>query len=542
MQDWLATFLREVRRSWAYRWFAFNIAVGVTLLGAAAALVLPDIYTSRAQVYVNTETLLKPLLKGIAVELDAGQQVTVFQRTLLNTPNLVRVLRELDFDLEARSPAAIEGAVADLRSRLGVEGVGKELFSITFDDIDPTRAQTVVKALLAIFIDSNLGQSRVDMEEARTFVEGQIENYARELRQKESEIAEFRVRNADFLGQGSFASRLEAARKAQAEAQALYDEARLTRDQIKEQLERTDPFGPASELPPRIVLSDNTIITAIDRINTLRSQLEALRIRYTDQHPDVIATRRELESLLNQYATTGEEAATGGRLPVGGPLEDQPAGPDGGDPRAPNPAYEELKVRLLESETTILATERLKVRADRNVEQLESLSGSAPAVEAELSDLTRDYDVLKRNYEELLKRREAARLSQAVDVTTDSVEFRVIEPPTLPAAPSGPARSLYIFLGVFAGVVGGAGAAYLRASARNALVGAKEVQDVLALPVLGLVSRNEGVLGRVGRSADLVALATGFAGLIIGALLLATIAPAFEPVRRAIYVFIDSLF
>jgi polysaccharide chain length determinant protein (PEP-CTERM system associated) len=554
VESWFNLVTAEIRRSWPFRWFAFYAAVILTGLAAFIAVVVPDQYVSRAQVYVNTETLLKPLLKGIAVDLDAAQQISVFQRTLLSDPNVEKVIRDIDMDLDINSPTGRERAMEVLRDRVAIEGVGKELFSIRYSDYDPVRARDIVQALLTIFIESNLGQSRTEMQSARDFVEKQIQTYANQLRKAEQQIAQFRVSHLETLGRGTYSSRLESARTELIEAELELQEAESLKGQLRGHLAKTPRFAAEGAPPSKIIIGDSLVVSTIDRINTLRTQLDALRLRYTDSHPDVIATKRELDALVAQYSSDDvsiEVAAVEPAKPLKTTPSYDPKSQDvGGKPaaaddtiaRVPNPVFEELKVRILETEAAIFGASSKVERAKRQISHLESLAGSAPTAEAELADLTRDYEVMQKNYEELLRRREAARMSQAVDTSVDVVEFRVIDPPTLPAAPSGPNRTLILAVGTIAALLGGAFTAYLRANVKGAFVSSSDLQRAFALPVLGAVSRNDGFVRRVGRSADFMALLTGVAALIGGVIVAMLIMPIFDPVRTWVYRILEYVF
>src|SRR5262249_40424840 len=111
----------------------------------------------------------------------------------------------------------------------------------------------------------------------------------------------------------------------------------------------------------------------------------------------------------------------------------------------PNPEYAELKAMLLKSELAILDAQQKVARQQAALANLEAEAKNAPPVEAEFAELTRQFETAKKNYEDMLPRRESARISQAVDTTVDVVQFRVVDPPTVPAKASGPNRNVILF-------------------------------------------------------------------------------------------------
>lgn len=126
---------------------------------------------------------------------------------------------------------------------------------------------------------------------------------------------------------------------------------------------------------------------------------------------------------------------------------------------------------------------------ERRADELRKLVDTIPRIEAELARLNRDYEVDKRNYDELVKRRESLALSEQASQTSEGVRFNIIEPPRVPLRPIGPNRPL-LSAGVLAAGLGvGVGLAWLLAMVRPALYSREEVEQVLNLPVIGTVTR-----------------------------------------------------
>ena len=91
MQEILAQLLLMLRGAWRYRWPALALAWAVALAGWLAVAVMPDRFEARTRVYVDTESLLKPLLEGIAVDRDVMSQVSMMQSVMKSRPNLEKV-------------------------------------------------------------------------------------------------------------------------------------------------------------------------------------------------------------------------------------------------------------------------------------------------------------------------------------------------------------------------------------------------------------------------------------------------------------------
>src|SRR6478736_2264861 len=159
------------------------------LLGSTIVVLLPNQYESSARVYVDTDSLMGPLLKGIAVQSDLTQQLLVMQNTLLSRPNLVKVVHSIYPGVDDNNQIEIENISARIKSRTTIEVVASKLFRIVHVESDPRVAKDVVQSLLGIFVDNSLGSDRADVESTRAFIAKQIAFYETELRAAESRIA-----------------------------------------------------------------------------------------------------------------------------------------------------------------------------------------------------------------------------------------------------------------------------------------------------------------------------------------------------------------
>src|SRR5204862_2493339 len=122
-------------------------------------------------------------------------------------------------------------------------------------------------------------------------------------------------------------------------------------------------------------------------------------------------------------------------------------------PTLPNPVYEQVKLRLIEADGTISSLQGRLDTARHDLDRMEELARAAPQVQAEYEDLDRGYNVLRKNYEELLARREASKITAAADNGADKVRLRVVDPPQAPTLPSAPNRLILISLALLAGLV-----------------------------------------------------------------------------------------
>ena len=460
------------------RWLAIAFAWGVCILGWVAVAFMPNRYVSEARFYVDTTTLLNPLLRGISVNSDdktRDQEVAVMQRTLTSRPNLTRVAQMTDLDKAAKSEAQLQALINKLEDRIAITSQGPNLFLVQYSDNSPETARSVVQALLTIFVESSVGNKREDIQTAKSFIETQIADYEGQLKTAEAKLADFKVKNIGFFSSNSqtFAARLEGAREGLESAKTDYQDAVAQRDALNRQLNSTPRLIAVDAASPFAANGQVQGTSLQQRIRALQTKLEELRLQYTDKHPDVIATQEQLKRLTAPKVKGVKADAED---------IDTPAF------RVPNDVYAQLSMKVSDAETRVASSKHKLEEAERIFNDLQQKASEAPRVEAEFTNLNRDYEVLKASYEGLLQRRESARIAQAADSTTEPVQFRVIAAPELPARPTGPKRTIFNTIVLILGIAAGAGFVVLLTTIEDHVATADDLAEIANVPILGSIS------------------------------------------------------
>lgn len=523
----LPELLAYARGAWKRRWLALAIAWLVCMVGWGVVATLPNQYSVSTRVYVDTDSLLAPLLKGLTVEPNLTQQVQVMQRTLLSRPNIERVIRMADLDLKARNQQEQDALVDRLSGRIEILGDrgARNLFAIRYGSSDAGEALRVVQSLLTIFVESNVGDTRREMEQAQAFLNRQIADYERQLQDAEKRLAEFKQQNIGKLPQeGTAYQALGQAESNLQKSKRDVEEAQIRLDAINRQLKET-PATIAVESAPVVMIDGGRRLSSEEetlsgRLKELQSSLDNLTLRFTDKHPDVLQTRRQIQTVQADLDAARKRAEAEGR--------NAPAGsPGSGRARSTvsNPVYEQLRIRLGDAEANLELAQRRLADAEAGYKRRLADSSEAAALEARQANLNRDYGVIKHQYDELLARRESARLAQAKDDRRDtSMSFRIVEPPTQPSKPSGPPRLMYASAVLFAGLAAGAGLAVLLTLLDDSLATIAKVRRTFAYPVLGAVSRLTTSMERRRKAMAIVGFAavTGALVVVYGGVMVAT--------------------
>jgi len=459
IQAQILNFLKALGK---YRWHAVTIAWLVALIGWAIVLRLPNQYETSARVYVDTQSILKPLLSGMTTLPNLDQQVMFMRQTLISRPNVERVMRDTDLDVKATSSAQKEKMIEELTSKIKIAGTERDdIYTISYTSTDPKLGKDVVQSLLTIFVEGSFGGKKQESDKAVQFIDDQIKGYEAKLSAAENALKEFKLKNMGLLPRegGDWSARVASANDSLSQARLELAEAEQSRNAIRRRMTGGGGKEGGGMVDPELEA----------RIATAQKNLDNLRLQYTEQHPDIIATKRLVEQLQAQK----KEEMKKGR-------------PDPGV--AASPMMQQLSVSLSDAESRVAALRARVAEYQTRVTTLRNQSQTAPEVEAQLVQLNRDYNVNRENYQQLLQRREQAKLSGDLSSATDMLTFRVVEPPMAATKPSGPNR-VALFSGVFfLALAAGLISAFLLSQVRPTFLSHAALREVTGVPVLGSIN------------------------------------------------------
>jgi polysaccharide chain length determinant protein (PEP-CTERM system associated) len=496
MNDITRQLLYYASAAWRKRWWGMAFAWLVAIAGWAVVFTMPDRYEAYARVYVDTQSVLRPLLAGVAVQPNIDQLVSMMSRTLISRPNLEKVLRMADLDIRVKTPEDRERLVNSLSRTLDLKSAGREnLYTISYSDRNPQDAKKVVQALLTLFIEGSLGDKRKDSDTARRFLDEQLKVYSEKLTTAENAVTEFKRRYIGLLpGEGqSFYTRIGEGQSALNQARLELKEAENGRDALRRQLVLDQP--PALLDERSVVDAPNPEIDA--RIQSLQQRLDSLRMNFTDQHPDITSITRMIEQLREQKQREAK-------------LRKPPPAARS----SPNSLMDQLSVSVAEAEANVASLRARVSEYERRFNELKAAANALPQVEAEYKQLTRDYEVTKSNYEKLLSRRESAQISGDMESNASGVDFRVVDPPVVPSVPNWPNRPLFMSLVLLAALVGGVAFSTLISQLRPTVDDEKRLREVSGLTVIGSVWIARTAEMRAGHKKRLLALLASFLSLL----------------------------
>lgn len=475
MEELIQQALAILRAMWLRRWVGLIVAFVVGIVGAVVVAKLPERYEASARIYVDTQTVLKPLMSGLTVTPDVNQQINLLARTLITRPNMEKLMRSADLDLAVTTPAAKEALVDDLTNRIKLAGGGREnIYEISIQDGNPDKAKRIVQGLVSMFVESGIGGKRRDTETARRFIDEQIKTHEKRLQEAEQRLKDFKLRNlgaATESGGQDYFGRIGSLNEEIGRIRIELRAAEQSRDAIKRELAGEDPV-----ILPEPGGGGGSPVPEVDsRIDAQKKNLDELLRRYTEQHPDVVATRRliaQLEDQKRQELEARKKAAASGGTRYSG---------------STNPVFQQLKISLAEQEANVASLRARLGEQQSRLEQLRAAAGKVPEREIELTQMNRDYEVLKRNYEQLIGKRESAAMSEDVDSTAALADFRVIDPPRVSPKPVFPNRLAFVGLALLAAIAAGLAASFIYSQIFAVVQDAKTLRTITQRPVLGSV-------------------------------------------------------
>ncbi len=479
IQDIIRTVLVDM---WRYRWHGLLMAMLVAVVGAGVVYKMRDQYRASARIFVDTQSVLKPLMTGLAVQPDVTQQVAMLGRTLISRPNVEKLLRMSDLDLGITTDAGRQAAIEGLMRGLKISSAGRDnLYNLSFTDYEPERAKRAVQSLVSIFVDSGMQASRKDNDSAKAFIDDQIKTYQSKLEAAESKLKDFRLRNLDIqIGDGrDTASRLTTLNGELEKASLELREAERSRDAARAAL-AAETTGAAS-LSTQSVLQESALAVSTPeldaRLDAQRRNLDALLQRFTDEHPEVLSARRLIVDLegerKRQLAELRRTAMRTAPTSVGAPE---------------SLAAQELRRMLATSEVQAAALRARVGEYSSRVALARASLKTAPKLEAEASQLNRDYAIHKKNYEDLVSRRETAAITGQLEEVAGVADFRLIDPPYVDPTPVWPNRNALMLSVLGGALASGLAIAFLATRLRPVFHNIGELRTKLALPVIGVVS------------------------------------------------------
>ncbi|HEY6986584.1 MAG TPA: XrtA system polysaccharide chain length determinant [Rhodanobacteraceae bacterium] len=442
----------------------------LALTALVIGVLLPKKYVSSTTILAQKSDIIQPLLEGRAVATGTSDRVAIAKQVIFSRKTLGEILVASGLDASHPDAVAQDRMIEDIKDATMVASPRENLIQITYRDSDPERTYKVTQRFAELFIQESLATKERESRDAYEFINSQVEDYHKKLIDAEENLKKYRAANAD-AHPGSEAdtnSRIATLRAGVEQARLNVMELRSTEESLSSQL--------SGESEVTAVQTRSGIYRA--QLAELQSQLDKLLLTYTDQYPDVVRTRHQMDDLrklLEDEETRKQEAAKA----------DTPSALN--QTAQFNPLYTELRSKLADVHRQIAANESRMNATEALLNAELDRSRRIAASESALAELTRDYEVNRDIYQDLLKRRENARVSMNLDEEGRGLTFRIQDPATKPLRPIGLSLTHFASAGIALALVVPVGLLFTLARFDPRVRSTRELERYIGVPVMASV-------------------------------------------------------
>ena len=488
-------YLKIIKRRSKYLVIPFVV---ISILSIVLSVVLPSVYRSIATILIEEQEIPSDLVRS-TVTTFADQRIQVISQRIMTRANLMEIIQKFDLYPKERKTTSEERILEKMRKIIKVEPISANVidkrngqptiatiaFTLEFEDNNPAIAQKVANELTSLFLKENIKSRTESAENATLFLSEESRRLKDKIQQIQTQLAAFKEKNLNQLPQISQLN--------QQELTALGGQL-LSLDSQERSLHERQFYleGQLAQIDPNALATNaagNRVFDMKDQLKILESQYPSLVASYSATHPDVIKTKREIESLKKQIGgntdlnkmnaeLTNKKARLASLLKQYSNKhpdvlklkkqittlqqsmltanESESANtsvlPD-------NPAYITLKSQLESIHAELKSLEYTRGRLNKKMDELRQSLRQAPMVEKEYIDLIQDLDNTNLRYREVSAREMEAQISQQLEIERKGERFTLIDPPQEPLEPVSPNRVAILFLGFVFAAAGGFGTA-----------------------------------------------------------------------------------
>lgn len=400
----------------------------INLFMLVLGLLWPKSYTSSSTIFVDDKKIIQPLMQGAAVATEVADRSRLAREVISGRKIMGQLLELGGWMKKNPTPAQQEDIIKGITKRMAITNVGKDLIKIEYRDIEPERTFRITQKAAELFILESLGVKSEESQAAFDFIDKQTKEYHDKLLKAEEQLKEFRSANLDARPgtDADISARLNLLQTRIEQSSQDLKEAEVKKQSLEKQL--------SGEAEVATALSREGQFRS--RIADLQSQLETLRLNYHDDYPDIVQLKHQIADLSQAIVDERkrrEAAKASGKVVIDEGVIN-------------NPMYQQLKQELSQTRVNIEMLSARISEAKRQLQQELERGKRVHGGEATLSELTRDYQVNRDIYQDLLRRRENARVSMSLDKEKQGLTIKIQEPATMPLTPSG-LRFLHFVIG-----------------------------------------------------------------------------------------------
>jgi len=494
------------------KWYIIIPLVLSVMCSLGVYRALPKAYRASALILAQPQRVSEHYVQPTIRDTDLmTNQLNMVTNEVLDRKRLEKVIQELNLYADLRSSVSMEGIVEMMRRAIEVRPVGRiqydigqNYFSISYEGREPREAMMATNKLTSLFIEENQEARERQAEKTSDFLVKELQALEEALKKKEQAIRRFKEENMGELPEQLDANvrtleRLQQQLQTTSEnIRTAEDRAILLRNQIEQILERErkhtsqavrqDPVSETEE----VVADGGPEDSLIREYKELKRELTVAQSKYTASHPDVIDLKKKIAKLEPKVTELLERQKSQREAQIAELKSTRDsAGTNSLTIRLSSPMLESTVANYTDQYNEAqLETRRLKAEEKNLKQQIASYRKrvvETPRWEEGLSALTRDYDLMKTNYQSLLTKKIQAEMAENLERRQQNERFKIVDAARIPSRPSKPDLVKILVLGLFFGFTLGIGLIGLRETLDQSFHTVSEVEDYLQLPVIATI-------------------------------------------------------
>jgi polysaccharide biosynthesis transport protein len=465
MEDYqltLADYIAILRRR---AWLIVGSFFGTLLLGGAVTLLLPPVYRATGSILIESQQIPTDLVQD-SVTSYADERIEVIKQRVMTRDNLLRIIRKYNLFADEGPTFTPSDQIDEMRKTIVVnlvnanvrqdrKGSGTIAFSLSFEHRRPEVAQSVANDLVTLFLDENVKVRTQRATQTTEFLTQEADKLKKDLVALETQIATYKQEHGNALPE-NVAFGLAAMQRLEGDLRALDRDYAATEQDLRS-LEGDREAAANGQLE---VAGGTTSLAELQRA---RADVVRLSAIYTENHPDLKAAKRKVDSL--------EEAAAA-----------ESAGPASRGTKRPiavgsTVARMDRRIASLRERLQVIDRQRASLRG--KLGQMDVALVKSPQVERGLAGLTRDYQNAQKKYEEIVAKRMTAQVAENLEEEQKAERFAVLEPPTLPDRPVKPDRRKLLALSFLLAMVVPAGVVSITETLHGTVRGVGQISAIL---------------------------------------------------------------
>src|SRR5580704_9854029 len=463
-----------LKRRW---WIVAIPAIIFPIIGFGITFLVQPQYVSQTLVLVEQQKVPESYVKAVVTE-DLSGRLATMKEQILSRSRLQPIIER--FNLFASGKMSMDDRIDMTRKNIGITPIQSEIartnglpgFFISFKANDARTAQLVCGEIQSLFVSENLNDRAASAAGTTEFLAAQLADAKTKLDEQDARLAKF---------QQTYVGKLPGAEQSNINMLTTLNTQLDASTQAISRMEQNRAYAESmmtlqqQNLPSAATEHGGMGQSALQaELQSLLTQEADLTSHYTDDYPDVKTVRRKIAEVRQKIADAPPPAATT-------PLSTTAKSTD-----SVNMQQFRLQLKAMDQEIALKKRDQAAIQAQLHLYQ--ERVASSPEVEEEYKAITRDNATAQLSYTDLLKKMQEAKMAVDLEKRQQGEQFRVMDEPNLPEAPSSPKRQVFVAGGLGAGLGLGLLIVALLEYMDTALRTERDIWSFTKLPTLGIIA------------------------------------------------------